>query len=245
MLGRAVVVFLQELCLALGPDVPTLNPLFHVHCSLGVAPHQAILVCKSNNSASTTMTERADGGFQTRVKKPYRQNKKKTQACGQAQTKRNSASVQHLGYNTGILLHNTQWRMKEVNKHAHFTYVRVHIPKSKPSVGTNVRLLHLWSIHSLQSVDEAQGFWHTDAPNLSLLNPATMSATLHEAAIIGAGLNAICSPTLDCFLPYAPTQLLPTGLLAQAGLVDLYQVLNPIGTASTYVTVQGGILCLA
>ncbi|CDS00909.1 hypothetical protein [Sporisorium scitamineum] len=69
-----------------------------------------------------------------------------------------------LGSDTGILIRNTTWEIEESSLSEYFTYARVHIPDSEPALGTNVRVLHLWSIHAPPIDADRTAFWNADVP---------------------------------------------------------------------------------
>lgn len=63
-----------------------------------------------------------------------------------------------LGQDTGILIRNTTWEIEETDVSEYSTYARVRIPDSDPAFGTNIRHLHLWSIHAPPRVQDREAF---------------------------------------------------------------------------------------
>lgn len=148
-----------------------------------------------------------------------------------------------LGSDTGILIRNTTWEIEESSLSEYFTYARVHIPDSEPALGTNVRVLHLWSIHAPPIDADRTAFWNADVPGISRLDAA--AAQPNSVAIVGSDWNAVGSPILDEFPRSNSSRLLPLGQLAHAGLVDSFCTLHPTGIAYTRHNVVRGEMTAA
>lgn len=146
-----------------------------------------------------------------------------------------------LGPDTGILIRNTRWIVEEATHYEHATYARVRIPETEPAVGDATRLLHLWSVHAPANTNDCRDFWNADVPELSRLDASCSNAS--TAAIVGADWNAVFAPMLDNYPPNRCSPQVPHGLLAQAGLVDVYRTLHPTSTTFTrYHRANGELL---
>lgn len=53
-----------------------------------------------------------------------------------------------LGKDCGIIFRNTKWQVEEHKIGDYFTYAKIRIPDDEPAIGTNIRLLHVWSINA-------------------------------------------------------------------------------------------------
>ncbi|TKY84965.1 hypothetical protein EX895_006045 [Sporisorium graminicola] len=51
-----------------------------------------------------------------------------------------------LGEDCGIIFRNTKWQVEDHNSGDYFTYAKIRIPDDEPAIGTNIPLLHVWSI---------------------------------------------------------------------------------------------------
>ncbi|KAJ1601139.1 hypothetical protein NDA14_007466 [Ustilago hordei] len=109
-----------------------------------------------------------------------------------------------LGRDCGIIFRNTKWQVEDSKIGDYFAYAKIRIPVDEPAIGTNIRLLHIWSIHAPPIHDARLEFWSRDVPNISILDAAAPGE--HSAAIIGADWNAVPSPMIDDF----PPPLVPT-----------------------------------
>ncbi|CDW96678.1 hypothetical protein [Sporisorium scitamineum] len=177
-LGKADIVFLQEMRLASPAALPQRNPFTALHHPVQTRAHQAVL-----------------------------------------------------GQDAGILLRNTRWQIEARDVQEYFTYARIRIPDSEPALGNHIRLLHLWSIHVPSSVDSQRAFWNADAPQLSRLDVSTLDSS--TTAIVGADWNAVSSLVLDVYPSTVTAMKVPSGLLHQAGLVDVFRTLHPTATGFT------------
>lgn len=149
-----------------------------------------------------------------------------------------------LGGDCGIIFRNTKWQVEDSKIGDYFAYAKIRIPVDEPAIGTNIRLLHIWSIHAPPIHDARLEFWSRDVPNISILDAAAPGE--HSAAIIGADWNAVPSPMIDDFPPTRSySRLMPLGQLAQAGLVDSFRTLHPNGVAYTRHQVTHGQLVSA
>lgn len=152
-----------------------------------------------------------------------------------------------LGKDCGILFRNTNWQVENRLIGDYFTYAKIRIPDSEPAVGTDIRLLHVWSIHAPPASTARLAFWRHDVPNISILDAAASDS--RSAAIIGADWNATSSPMLDDFPPArthsAHGNVLPLGQLAHAGLVDSFRTLHPNSVVFTRHHVVHGQLVSA
>ncbi|KAJ1035456.1 hypothetical protein NDA13_000869 [Ustilago tritici] len=114
---------------------------------------------------------------------------------------------------------------------------------------------HIATLHDhLQSIGKAnsvllQEMRLASPESLPRLNPLLRIhhpfATQAHQAVLGADWNAVHSLLLDTF-PGNPTSAqVPHGLLARAGLVNVYHTLHPTGTVYTCYTKLHNILLLA
>lgn len=147
-----------------------------------------------------------------------------------------------LGTDCGILIRNTNWQVESRLVGDCFAYAKIRIPDSEPAIGSDIRLLHVWSIHAPPADQDRRAFWNCDQPNLSILDAAAPGE--HSAAIIGADWNAVQNPVLDNFPPMAHSNgMMPLGQLAQAGLVDAFRTLHPNSAVYTrHHVVQGQLV---
>lgn len=149
-----------------------------------------------------------------------------------------------LGQDAGIILRNTKWVIETSLIGTSFAYAHVRIPASEAALGRHVRSLHIWSIHAPPADSDRREFWNSDTPELSRIDSAVMDEA--TGAIVGADWNAIQHAMLDSFPPgstSASNLHVPHGILARAGLVDVYRTLHPTGVAYTrYNQVQGTLV---
>lgn len=149
-----------------------------------------------------------------------------------------------LGRDCGIIFRNTKWQVEDSKIGDYFAYAMIRIPVDEPAIGTNIRLLHIWSINAPPIHDARLEFWSRDVPDISILDAAAPGE--HSAAFIGADWNAVPSPMIDDFPPTRSySRLMPLGQLAHAGLVDSFRTLHPNGVAYTRHQVTDGQLVSA